>query len=681
MTRNTTAALSAQHIVELYRAIHRREPEPGLVEQCLSKKVDLYTLLCGALESEEFRTRMRRQLRVKSQPRFPTAALAAEFERNSGMWYNTPQQLRVTNTPIDRVLLVGHCFVDHWPAAIRRLGFDVHIDFQLLRLSPPIPPYPLDRYSFQIANIPLRGLLTDVDYFSWIRNGFDNPAEAQRVFDSAMRTLDLFVTNATALRSDFPVFVHNFQRFQHSVNGRLLRSYDLNDNLYFIEELNKQLAARLAGLSNVHLFDVDNILGVLGRRSVQDDVCFGSNHGGVINDAFFEEDSRRMIRPIEPSRYFETNVDDFVGTLWLEAEAMYRTLRQVDSVKMICVDLDDTLWRGVLSEEDDFDARIASGGWPLGVAEALLVLRRRGILLAIVSKNTEGRIREIFPKVFGERLTLEDFAISKINWRPKVENIAAAMAEANLLPRSVVFLDDNPVERAAVKSAFPDIRTIEASHYYWKRILLWSPETQVGAITAESARRTEMVRSQVERESLRESMTRESFLADLRVRARLFTIKSGSKPFARALELLNKTNQFNTTGKRWTRPELESAVREQLVLGCEVSDRFTDYGLVLVAVIRGSRIEQIVMSCRVISLDVELAALSQISNDLLERYGGATAGLIETDANLLSRDLYQRAGWQLVDGLWRTEIEHAPPPHVALTREGASLFDRILGRD
>ena len=673
--------LSAQGIVELYRAIHRRDPDPSLVERCLSRQVDLCSLLCDEIGSDEFRARLLRRLAPDSQNRARPDTLAAGYRQNNGFYYSTPQQLAVTRTPLGRVLLVGHCFVEYWPAAIRQLGFDVDMDFQLLRLEPPVPPHPPDRYSFQIANIPLRGLLTDVDYLQWVRNGFADPAEGQRVMDAALQTLDLFLASATALRGHFPVFVQNFQRFQHSVNGRLLRSYDLTDNLYFLDELNRHLATRLAGLDNVYLFDVDNILGVLGRRTVQDDVCDGSNHGGIINDSYFDEDSRRIVRPVEPTRHFAVNVDDFVGTMWLEAEAMYRTLRGIDAVKMVCVDLDDTLWRGVLSEEEgEIDVRVASGGWPLGIAEALLALKRRGILLAIVSKNTEERIREIFPRVYGGRLSLDDFAIVRINWQPKAENIALAIAEANVLPASVVFLDDNPAERAAVAAALPGIRVIDASHYYWKRILLWSAETQVSNISNESVRRTEMVRAQVEREARRGALSREEFLRDLQVSARLAAVEPGGKSFDRALELLNKTNQFNTTGRRWSRPELDRALRDGLVLGCHVTDRFTDYGLVLVAVVRDNRILQLVMSCRVISLDIELAALSLLTAALLDRHDHVTAEVAETRANLLSRDLYQRAGWTLADSVWRTTVANPVPPHVTIVREGRTLLDRLRGR-
>src|SRR5438045_5788726 len=171
---------------------------------------------------------------------------------------------------------------------------------------------------------------------------------------------------------------------------------------------------------------------------------------------------------------------------------------------------------------------MSRGGWPLGLAEGLLFLKKRGILLGIVSKNDEDRARAIWQRIYGNLIPLEVFAVRKINWQPKADNIEAILREMNLLPKSVLFIDDNPVERAAVKAAFPDIRVLGPNPYLWRRILLWAPEMQVAGITAESAARTEMVQKQVEREEQRKRLTREEFLASLGVRASLHQLTSTS---------------------------------------------------------------------------------------------------------------------------------------------------------
>src|SRR5207248_9455587 len=112
------------------------------------------------------------------------------------------------------------------------------------------------------------------------------------------------------------------------------------------------------------------------------------------------------------------------------------------------------MWRGVAAEEADASSQ-AREGWPLGFAEALMFLKRRGILLGIVSKNDEERVRGIWRRIYGDLVRLEDFAVRKINWQPKADNVEAILAVVNLLPQSVEVIGDNPVGRAAIQAAFP----------------------------------------------------------------------------------------------------------------------------------------------------------------------------------------------------------------------------------
>ena len=260
----------------------------------------------------------------------------------------------------------------------------------------------------------------------------------------------------------------------------------------------------------------------------------------------------------------------------------------------------------------------------------------------------------------------------RIDWSPKAENVAAIIRAVNVLPRNVVFVDDNPVERAAVQAAFPDIRVLGADP------VLPAPHPALGAgdpgagRDRESARRTEMIQAAAERDSTRAALSRAEFLATLGMSVRM----SGSPPpahksFARAFELINKTNQFNTTGKRWTQEAMRAALAAGTVLHAfEVEDRFSRYGLVGVIVADAGRIEQMVMSCRVVGLDVEIAAVAAVLR-LLGAHGAAavTTRLVETDANLLCRDLFARCGFAAgTDGTWISDAANVPPvpAHIRL---------------
>jgi FkbH-like protein len=343
-------------------------------------------------------------------------------------------------------------------------------------------------------------------------------------------------------------------------------------------------------------------------------------------------------------------------------------------VKLVIMDIDDTLWRGVAAESAEGTPHSVEG-WPLGVIEALSFLKRRGVLLALVSKNEEAFIEKLWRTIIGDyRLSLSDFVSRKINWRTKAENIAEILGEVNLLPRSVLFIDDNPVERAAVQAAFPDIRTFGPNPYVWRRLLLWAPEVQVATITGESAARTEMVRMQIAREVQRATLSRDEFLCGLGLTVRISLIKrTDQEGFKRSLELINKTNQFNTTGRRWLHAEfVELFARGGLMLVCSVSDRFTAYGVVGVLVLDMDRIEQFVMSCRVIGLDVEIAIVAEALSILSHR--GSTsiqAKFTTTDANLLCRELWQQCGFEWTGGAWWRSLAQplTLPPHVSLIRE------------
>ena len=124
----------------------------------------------------------------------------------------------------------------------------------------------------------------------------------------------------------------------------------------------------------------------------------------------------------------------------------------------------------------------------MGIIEALTMLKRRGILLAIVSKNDEATIRGLWDEIIGKRLPLSEFAVVQINWEPKAQNVEAVLRATSLLARNALFIDDNPVERESVEAAHPEIRTLGADLYAIRRTLMWAPELQVAVITRESAR-------------------------------------------------------------------------------------------------------------------------------------------------------------------------------------------------
>ncbi len=288
-------------------------------------------------------------------------------------------------------------------------------------------------------------------------------------------------------------------------------------------------------------------------------------------------------------------------------------IRAEAPIKLIVTDLDNTLWKGVLAEFDDIVPHEHNEGWPLGYVEALLEFKRRGGLLAICSKNDHLKTVESFEKVWVNRLTLADFCSVKINWERKSKNIQEILNETNILPENTLFVDDNPREIAEVTRVFPSLRTLTDEQSVWRNVILYSPHTQVLAISEESAVRTEMLLAKQGRDQQSASADRDGYLRSLDIQAHADVISCTShRKFPRAAELINKTNQFNTTGKRWSIAEFAALFASKgSIVTLNVSDKFGDNGLVAAAIVRGSEIRQIVMSCRVFGLGIELALISE----------------------------------------------------------------------
>jgi FkbH-like protein len=597
-----------------------------------------------------------------------------EFARHNGAYYQTPGDLQVEiKGGPSRILMIGGCLFDEWSSALTTRVPGLGIDVLHLAMHPRVPP-PHDwaEYRFQIGQVPLRFFLSDAMWIDWLKHGYADPERAARLADQAIAGLERQVRSLCSWSGRVPVFLLNYLTPMQNINGRLVKSDPRADDVCLIAKLNDSLLKIAKTIPNVYVLDFDLSASVFGRRFFQEDSVVIQNHGGLISGYGFEEDQERIVKPQMLDDHYDLDKSEFIHSVYLQCDAGYRSLRGIGAVKMVCVDLDDTLWRGVQGEAEHRDAATATEGWPLGMIEALAALKRRGILLCLISKNTEDTVSKIWAELYGDskHFYLSDFAIKKINWKSKVDNMTEALKEANILPNAVVFLDDNPVERAMMKSAYPDIRVIEAPHYYWKRILTWSAETQGSAITRESVEKTEMVQAQLKREEARGVQSRGEFLANLQLRAKFAQIRSRADArFARVVELVNKTNQFNTTGRRWTPEELAAACRDGLVMTAEASDRFSRYGLVAIAIVLGDVVEQVVMSCRVLGMDLELAFISHVTKAALRGRSGIRATTIDTKANLLSRDLFARCGWSRADGVWRATSENASPAHISVEVE------------
>jgi len=613
---------------------------------------------------------------ARSAPRLPSAHLLTHvepelFARHNGPQYRTPTDLQITPLPPARFLVVGGCLAQGLPAVAALIDKCHKGDFVLHNNFEPLPEMPEARtseYDFQIVHIPLRSILGNA-YFQLPDDG----SRHEEFLNQTQDHLGRYLSNCLALNAKHKLltFVLGFLVPQQNPLGRFTPRFDLRNVMHLIERLNMFLAAEVAKHQNVHFVDLDQISAGIGKKSCQDDMVWSFVHGTTLSDGDHDHDLNRIQPPVPMQHHYVACWLEFHEAMLHEVLAMWRTTLQLDSVKLVAVDLDDTLWRGVAAE----GTLGVAEGWPMGFIEALLLLKKRGILLAIVSKNDQRFIESNWHQIVQGQISLDDFAIRKINFESKARNLSDILRELNLRPQNVVMVDDHPVERAAIHQQLPGVRVLGSHPYYLKRILLWSSETQQAVITTESAVKTEMVRAQLDRDAARQTLSHEEFLQTLNLRVCFSVIRDTRHlQMLRALELFNKTNQFNTTGARYT----FERCHQLLTGGCELhvfeaEDRFTQYGLIGAAWVRDNCIEHWVMSCRALGLGIEESILAYLSGLLVARSMTNMLGkLLKTDANLACRQVYSRNGFAPADGdptLWSRSLATPlpAPPHVSLT--------------
>lgn len=571
--------------------------------------------------------------------------------------YYVPRDLQVTSIKFDNILAVGTCAAGIW--AIKTASPETNIDYILVNnveVPPEQPPRDISDYSFQITQLSLRHVLTD--RIINISN-FLSEEENAAIEHDALTNLEVFLDTCLSYNKKFGLlsFVLNFPVPQKSAAISLSDIGTSLDLARLIQKLNDRLAVLVQKYKNVYISDYNSIGNTIGKKYFSNDVMFFYSHNAFwhngmrdfdISPAYNAPQGGRIDNLPQITDSYPSHLKEMLDTLWRSWEGTYRTVNQIDQVKLVIFDLDDTFWRGQIAEHyGDQGEWPIPDGWPSGVWEAVHHLRARGIMVAICSKNEETIVRDRWERaVMNNWVALDDFLFKEINWRPKAENIAKIIKLASLTPKSVLFIDDNPVERESVREALPGIRVIGDNPFVLRRVLLWSPETQVARLTQESRNRESMMRGQIEREADRASVSREEFLLKLDCRVEIAAFNNSSSPqYPRSIELLNKTNQFNTTGKRWGVNELEAFFDAGgKIYSFSVQDKYTAYGLVGVILYKMGEFTQFAMSCRVLGLEVETSVISLIlqENAADKQF---TARVVETQENIVCRDVFTRSGF------------------------------------
>jgi FkbH-like protein len=337
-------------------------------------------------------------------------------------------------------------------------------------------------------------------------------------------------------------------------------------------------------------------------------------------------------RWFDPARWASMRFPFTPGALVELAREVERVLLPLAGVgsKVAVVDLDNTLWGGVIGEDGLEGIRIGPehpGASYLALQRALLDLTARGIVLAICSKNNEADAREVFERHPNMLLRLEHFAAVRMNWKDKATNLRDIAAELNLGIDALAFIDDNPVERDFVRRELPEVHVLEmpdSAVGYADRIRA-DPMFERLRLTSEDAQRGGMYAAERQRRELRDGAgSLEDFYRSLEMQAAVEPLSDAN--IARLAQLTQKTNQFNLTTRRHGEADLAALAADPAnrVLGLRARDRFGDHGLVGVVITRAVadewEVDTLLLSCRVIGRTLETALLAHLATEA-ERSG------------------------------------------------------------
>jgi len=431
-----------------------------------------------------------------------------------------------------------------------------------------------------------------------------------------------------------------------------------------VEECGRQLRQLAAELPNLSIFDTNKIAHALGETAIRD------MRGLYAFDIPF--------------------TSDFFTALALEWLAVVVALTG-RSRKCIVVDLDNTLWGGVLGEAGPLGIALGPG-YP-GLAyqnfqRALLSFLKRGVVLAIASKNNLADVKEVFEANPHMILKEEHFASMQVNWKDKSESLKTIARELNIGTDSLVFVDDSPLERGLVAQALPEVLvpdfSIQPEQYSQKlfslnvfhQMSLTEEDKRKGAMYAEENRR---------RAEERTAATKEEYIAKLEIKLKIS--QNGDMDLPRVAQLTQKTNQFNLTTRRYSTSDVQALLAEGgLGFSGDVTDRFGHYGTVIVALVRlkseAAILDTFLMSCRAMGRTVEQAFLRHIVGELARRgFRTLHASFIPTAKNEPASGFLAEMGFDLTrrcdNGTEEYLFGISPPVTEERDAEGTPLITVI----
>lgn len=469
----------------------------------------------------------------------------------------------------------------------------------------------------------------------------DGLAEEKAAFLETLKSAAL----AFRGRSNTPLVVNTLTFMQRGVE----RYFDWGSGVsrqQILDEVNRELATMASTIPNTRIYDYAGIVSDVGRNQWYD------RRGDAMR--------RTAIAP---------------GALPIMAKDLARFVGAMVNPrkKGLVVDLDNTLWGGIVGENGPGGILIG-GDYPGNAYQQfqhmLRNLRASGVVLAIASKNNEEDVREAFTTRAADMAVAdEDFSAKQIHWGEKPLSIRAIAEELGIGSDSLVFIDDSPIECGLVNKFAPEVATIlmDGDPSGFSEKVLGTGYFDAVALTSEDRQRAHFYRSEAARRELKSELDKDQYLASLSIGLQIHP--PTTQELERVVQLVNKTNQFNLTTQRYSRSDVLGLMhsREHDVYVGKLQDRFGSYGLICVCILEQRSdecvIDTLLMSCRILGRGAENAILAHMEKRARDRGVKRLVGrYLPTPKNRMVKDFYAEQGFTRVnDELFLRDLAQTAP--------------------
>jgi FkbH-like protein len=539
----------------------------------------------------------------------------------------------MSKLPSYRLALLGNCSTQHLAAALKGYAYTQNLSLELFdgdynQIMSQIMDKKSEMYAFQPDSI-LIYMCTEKIYAVWCDTPLDKRlvfaetafAEIQGYWDYITSNCNANILQFTFAEKDDYVF-GNYACTRHE------------SFLYQLRKLNLLLMDGCLKYKNVFLVDFCGIQARIGEARLHD-----------------------------PKLYCIVKMPISLIALPLVAANVINVIQSLRGLVKKCVilDLDNTLWGGAIGDDGLSGIQIGELGQGYAFSEFqiwLKELKKRGIILAVCSKNEEIIAKEPFEKHSEMVLRLDDFSAFIANWEDKATNIRHIQKTLNIGMDSIIFIDDNPFERNLVSSLIPEITVPDLPNdpaeylSYLQSLNLF----ETASFSEEDANRTEQYLTEAKREALRQQYANfDEYLQSLDMIAAAAPFDEYHTP--RIAQLTQRSNQFNLRTVRYTEKEIEKTANDPnyITLYFKLQDKFADHGLISVVILEKRDNKRLfintwLMSCRVLKRSMEEFIINKIIETANQQGFETVIGeYIKTSKNVMVADIYEKLGFARKD--------------------------------